>query len=127
MRRRRSPLSGRKFPPPSIELKKVANNTSRKERKGVFWLLLRGIQKQVIVVQDTGSEFFDQAIFIVSAKGQGRRRGDMVAAARGIVDARLRSGRVKRPETGRRRLILAAALGSAVTLLLGLLLSYFLL
>ena len=90
-------------------------------------MLLRGIQKQVIVVQDTGSEFFDPAIFIVSAKGQGRRRGDMVAAARGIVDARLRSGRVKRPETGRRRLILAAALGSAVTLLLGLLLSYFLL
>ena len=90
-------------------------------------MLLRGIQKQVIVVQDTGSEFFDQAIFIVSAKGQEKRHCDMVAAARGIVDARLRSGRVSRPETGRKRLLLAAALGSAVTLLLGLLLSYFLL
>ena len=90
-------------------------------------VLLRGVQKQVIVVQDTGSEFFDQAIFIVSAKGQNKKHCDMVAAARGIVDARLRSGRVSRKAPGRNRIILAAALGSAGTLLLSLLLSYFLL
>lgn len=89
-------------------------------------MLLRGVQKQVIVLQDTGSEFFDQAFFIVSPKGQGKKHCDMVAAARGIVDSRLRNGRGVKREKNVKWMALSAGIASTVTLAVTLLAVYLL-
>lgn len=48
-------------------------------------MLLRGVNKQVILIRDTGSDLFDQAIFIVSDKGAMRGDIDMARAAQEII------------------------------------------
>ena len=53
-------------------------------------MLLKGLNKQVIVINDTGSEYFDSAIFFVSSKGSEKKAIDMVAEAERLVQTRLR-------------------------------------
>ncbi len=58
---------------------------------------MRGYQKKVIYLKDTGSDFFDEAYFIVSRESEiaGIDKGDMVLEASRIIEESL-GGREKK-------------------------------
>ncbi|MBQ2697371.1 MAG: hypothetical protein IJF59_01745 [Clostridia bacterium] len=84
--------------------------------------MLRGLSKQVIVVRNTGSDYFEEAIFIVNPAARADQ-GDLAAEARRLVaEGAGRAAASKR--RGRKWaaalaviLLLAAAGGLAVVLL----------
>ena len=61
-------------------------------------MLLRGVSKQVVVVRDTGSDYFEEAFFIVSPRSRASEE-DLATEARHIVAAV--EGR-RRPQPHRR-------------------------
>lgn len=77
---------------------------------------MRGYQKKVIYLKNTGSPLFDEAYFIVSREGEatGLAEGDMVYEANRIIDESLdgESG-------GERRVVLRRILGFGLPFLLG--------
>ena len=77
---------------------------------------MRGYQKRVIYLKNTGSPLFDEAYFIVSREGEatGLAEGDMVYEANRIIDESLdgESG-------GERRVVLRRILGFGLPFLLG--------
>ena len=77
---------------------------------------MRGYQKKVIYLKNTGSPLFDEAYFIVSREGEatGLAEGDMVYEANRIIDESLdgESG-------GERRVMLRRILGFGLPFLLG--------
>ena len=79
-------------------------------------LSVRGYQKKVIYLKNTGSPLFDEAYFIVSREGEatGLAEGDMVYEANRIIDESLdgESG-------GERRVMLRRILGFGLPFLLG--------
>lgn len=83
--------------------------------------MIRGLNKQVIVVRDTGSDYFEEAIFIVDPSVRAAD-ADLAAEAHRLIAAS--SG--KTPKKHRKRvkwLIPAALLGGALLLSLGYLLA----
>ena len=79
-------------------------------------LSVRGYQKRVIYLKNTGSPLFDEAYFIVSREGEatGLAGGDMVYEANRIIDESLDGERV-----GGRRNVLRRILSFALPFLLG--------
>ena len=77
---------------------------------------MRGYQKRVIYLKNTGSPLFDEAYFIVSREGEatGLGGGDMVCEASRIIDESLNEESV-----GRQSLVLRRILGFALPFLLG--------
>ena len=77
---------------------------------------VRGYQKRVIYLKNTGSPLFDEAYFIVSREGEatGLAKGDMIYEANRIIDESLDGESIEgRGGTFRR------ALGFALPFLLG--------
>lgn len=70
-------------------------------------LLVRGYQKRVIYLKNTGSPLFDEAYFIVSREGEatGLARGDMVYEANRIIDESLDGESVRGPGARLRRVL----------------------
>lgn len=70
-------------------------------------LSVRGYQKRVIYLKNTGSPLFDEAYFIVSREGEatGLARGDMVYEANRIIDESLDGESVEGRKSVLRRVI----------------------
>ena len=83
-------------------------------------LSVRGYQKRVIYLKNTGSPLFDEAYFIVSREGEatGLVEGDMVYEANRIIDESLDGERV-----GGRRAVLRRVLGFALPFICGVVIS----
>lgn len=79
-------------------------------------MLLRGVSKQVVVVRDTGSDYFDEAIFIINPSHSASER-DLATEAQRIVAAM--QGRQPRPRRRWSRWLWPAAGASALLLALG--------
>ena len=77
---------------------------------------MRGYQKRVIYLKNTGSSLFDEAYFIVSREGAeaGLGQGDMVCEANRIIDESLDG-----ESSGGRRAMLRRVLGFLFPFLLG--------
>ena len=77
---------------------------------------MRGCQKSVIYLKNTGSELFDEAYFVVSREGEslGVGESDMIYEANRIIDESLNEESV-----GRQSLVLRRILGFALPFLLG--------
>ncbi len=77
---------------------------------------MRGYQKKVIYLKNTGSHLFDEAYFIVSREGEatGLGQGDMVYEANRIIDESLDG-----EHGGQRRVRLRAVLRFLLPFLLG--------
>ena len=82
---------------------------------------MRGYQKKVIFLKDTGSQFFDEAYFVVSRHGEAAHieQSDMVFEANRIIKESL-EGKETRVRKDRKRLVLGFVipflLGALITL-----------
>ena len=56
-------------------------------RKDVYFLMLKGVNRQVVEVVDTGSEYFERALFFVSPKYYGMTDGKLRERAQSIAGA----------------------------------------
>ena len=57
--------------------------------------MVRGCQKRVVFIKNTGSEFFDEAYFVITDTHVGRADDEMISEAKKIIDS-------ARPDIGRR-------------------------
>lgn len=48
--------------------------------------MVRGYQKRVVFMKNTGSEFFDEAYFVVCDEHMGKSEADMINEANRIID-----------------------------------------
>ena len=79
--------------------------------------MIRGLNKQVIVVRDTGSDYFEEAIFIVDPSVRAAD-ADLAAEAHRLIAAS--AGKSSRKQSRKRKLLIPAVLfGSALFLALG--------
>lgn len=79
--------------------------------------MIRGLNKQVIVVRDTGSDYFDEAIFIVDPSVRAAD-ADLAAEAHRLIAAS--AGKSSRKQSRKRKWLIPAVLfGSALFLALG--------
>ena len=82
---------------------------------------MRGYQKKVIFLKDTGSQFFDEAYFVVSRQGEAAHieQSDMVFEANRIIKESL-EGKETRVRKDGKRLVLGFVipflLGALITL-----------
>ena len=82
---------------------------------------MRGYQKKVIFLKDTGSQFFDEAYFVVSCQGEAAHieQSDMVFEANRIIKESL-EGKETRVRKDGKRLVLGFVipflLGALITL-----------
>ncbi len=95
-------------------------------------LSVRGYQKKVIFLKDTGSHLFDEAYFVVSRRGEQARieQSDMVYEANRIIRESLldRESRIKGKEKERfRRFFVPFFLGAIITLIITLGVYFFIL
>ena len=93
---------------------------------------MRGYQKKVIFLKDTGSHLFDEAYFVVSRQGEAAHidQSDMVFEANRIIKESL-EGKESRVRRDGKRLILGFAipflLGALITLSVSLSVYFFIL
>ena len=79
--------------------------------------MIRGLNKQVIVVRDTGSDYFEEAIFIVDPSVRAAD-ADLAAEAHRLIAAS--AGKSSRKQNRKRKWLIPAVLfGSALFLALG--------
>ena len=79
--------------------------------------MIRGLNKQVIVVRDTGSDYFEEAIFIVDPSVRAAD-ADLAAEAHRLIAAS--AGKSSRKQSRKRKWLIPAVLfGSALFLALG--------
>ena len=79
--------------------------------------MIRGLNKQVIVVRDTGSDYFEEAIFIVDPSVRAADT-DLAAEAHRLIAAS--AGKSSRKQSRKRKWLIPAVLfGSALFLALG--------
>ncbi len=79
--------------------------------------MIRGLNKQVIVVRDTGSDYFEEAIFIVDPSARAAD-ADLAAEAHRLIAAS--AGKSSRKQSRKRKWLIPAVLfGSALFLALG--------
>ncbi len=88
-------------------------------------MLLKGLNKQVIVINDTGSELFESAIFFVSPRSSEKKDEDIVAEAQRLIASKLTSRDTAR-KIRMKTVIGAAATASALTFAATMLLQNFL-
>lgn len=63
--------------------------------------MIKGFQKNVIVVKDTGSEIFEQAIFIVKKEIPALSDYTLIREAERIIEEKVSCPRTKRRKSGR--------------------------
>jgi hypothetical protein len=95
------------------------------KRKKLRRLSVRGYQKKVIYLKDTGSHLFDEAYFVVSRKGEEAHieQTDMIYEANRIIRESLmdKEARIKGSRAGRKSgFFLPFFLGAFITFLLAL-------
>ena len=78
---------------------------------------LKGYQKRVIYLKNTGSHIFDEAYFVVSREGEGAlTKSDMVLEANRIIEESLNEGAVeKRRRSGALSFLLPFFLGALMS------------
>ena len=78
--------------------------------------MVKGCQKRVVFMKNTGSEFFDEAYFVITESHIGRDDGEMISEANRIIDS-ARDG-VRGQTIGRAACsLIAFAAGSLLTAL----------
>ena len=60
--------------------------------------MVRGVQKQIVVIRDTGSDMFEQAILIVNPKTKNQDENDMTTEAKIILDRYINRYYLQHPE-----------------------------
>lgn len=80
-------------------------------------IMVRGYQKRVVFMKNTGSEFFDEAYFVVCDDKMGGSEADMISEANRIIDEA--GGSIRENRVGMRWLLVAVSFlsGSLLTAL----------
>ena len=72
--------------------------------------MIKGTQKNIIFLKNTGSEFFDEAYFVIKPTTKGKREEDIVAEANRIIQSSFEDGKKAR----KRRVWLGAFMSGAI-------------
>lgn len=82
-------------------------------------MLIRGINRQIVVINDTGNELFESAIFIVSEKGALAGNINMAAAAGELLAKCSQAGGIvaKKPPMKKKSFLKVAVLALIVLLI----------
>lgn len=90
--------------------------------KGVYYFMIKGVNRQVVEVADTGSEYFEKALFFVNPKYYGMTDGKLRERAQTIVGSAGAPPRTKGKQKRSKIKVVAeiaasAAAGALLTLL----------